>query len=159
MCPQIDEFGLSGQVAMVLRDRYGFIKEERDGPNVITVKGREQTVRNLSNQTGTAFGYMAIGIGTVTEASTDTTLTSEVTAGGGARAATLKSITTVTSAYDTAQFITTYTFTGSYNITESGVFNNTIGGSPNDMLCRKTFTSIPVQNGDQLTVTWKVTAS
>lgn len=151
-----DTFGLNGQVNMVLRDRYGFIKEERDGPNIITSKGREQTVRNLSNQTGTAYGYMAIGTGATAEQTVDTQLQTEIAASGGARAATLKSIvTTGTTASDTAQFITTYSFTGSYNVTESGLFTLTAAG---DMLCRKTFTAIPCNNGDQLTVTWKIQA-
>jgi hypothetical protein len=154
--PQNDTFGLHGQVNMVLRDQYGYIKEERDGPNTITIKGREQTVRNLSNQTGTAFGYTAIGTGTVTETVNDTTLGAEVAAGGGQRTAATKSITTVSSANDTAQFVTTYNFTSSYTVTESGIFTATAAG---DMLCRKTFASIAVQNGDQLTLTWKVTAS
>jgi hypothetical protein len=158
MYPHKENFGLAGQVYTLLHNRYGFLKEERLGPNMVTNKGEEQTVRCLSNQTGTAFGWIGIGTNSGGEAETNTTLGAEITTGGGVRSVATKTITTVTSANDTANFVCIWTFSASFNVTESGVFNN-VAYPSGDMLCRKVFAAIPVQSGDQLTITWRVTAA
>ena len=150
--------GLSGQVHALLKDQYGFIKYENVGPNVVTVIGREYTVRGLTSTSAIAFKWVGIGTNAGGEATTDTSLGSECVSLGGSRTSCIPTITTVTSNNDTAQFIVTFTFTGNLNVSESGVFNNSTFPSGN-ILCRKTFAVIPCQNGDQLTITWKVTAS
>lgn len=150
--------GLSGYVHCILTDRYGFVKEEREGPNVIVHKGRENTVKLLSNQSGTAFQWVAIGRNSTAATTLDAALGDEINAIGGPKYLAVRSITTQTSANDTAQYVTMWTFSGTTTVTESGIFNSatTIAG---DLLCRQVFTGIPVQSGDILTITWLIKAT
>jgi len=149
-----ESVGLQGQIHMVLRDRFGFIKEERLTPNLVVTDGKEEVARLIGGQSGDAFTHVAIGIGVGAAAAGDTTLGSEITSAGGERAAASISITTVSASNDTAQFVTSYSFTDTFAVTESGVFNSSASG---DLLCRQTFSALNVNNGDSLTVTWKIT--
>jgi len=150
--------GLSGQVHSILRDRMGFIKEERFGPNTVVTKGKENVVRLMSSQSGVPFKWVGIGTASTGVTSTDASLGAEIVTYGGVRTLSTQSITTVYSSNDSAQFVAVWTFSGSLNVAESGIFNNS-SSLAGDMLCRQTFTAIPVQSGDQLTITWKVTAT
>ena len=151
--------GLSGYVHAILKDKYGFVKEEREGPNVIVHKGREDTVRLLASVTPpTAFQWVAIGTGAVAATTLDATLGTELTALGGGKYIGARTITTQTSANDTAQYVTMWTFSGTTTVSESGIFNNATA-STGDMLCLQVFTGIPVQNGDILTITWLIKAT
>jgi hypothetical protein len=65
-------------------------------------------------------------------------------------------LTTVNVTDDTAQFVKSFSVTGSKAVTESGIFN---AASVGKLLCRQTFSAINVVNGDTLQITWKVTVS
>ena len=99
-----------------------------------------------------AFTYIAIGTGTTAPAATDTTLETEITTGGGARANSTVSRVTTDVTNDTAQDQYTFNFTSSFAVTESGVLNAASSGT---LLARQTFSAINVANGDSLQVTWK----
>ncbi len=99
-----------------------------------------------------AFTYIAIGTGTVAPAATDTTLGTEITTGGGTRAAATASRVTTDVTNDTAQLVLTFNFTASFAVTESGALNAAAAGV---LLARQTFSAINVANGDSLQVTWK----
>lgn len=99
-----------------------------------------------------AFTYIALGTGTTAPSATDTALEAEITTGGGARANATASRTTTDTTNDTSQLQNTFSFTASFAITESGVFNAASGGT---MAARQTFSAINVVNGDSLQVTWK----
>lgn len=105
-----------------------------------------------------AFTYIAIGIGTVAPAAGDTTLGSEITTGGGARANATASRVTTTVTNDTARLVHTFSFTAGFAVTESGVLN---AASTGTLLARQTFSAINVASGDSLQVTWdfKVTTA
>ena len=102
------------------------------------------------------FDYLAIGTGTTAPAATQTTLTTEITNNGGERAASTNSQVTTSVANDTAQFVHAWTFTGTFAVTESGIFDTSSAGN---MLARQTFSAINVISGDSLQITWKVQAS
>jgi len=55
-------------------------------------------------------------------------------------------------ANDTTQLVYTWTFSGSFAITEEGVFD---ASSTGNMPCYQSFTAINVVSSDQLTVTHK----
>lgn len=99
-----------------------------------------------------AFTYIAIGIGATAANVADTTLGSEITTNGGQRAAATASRVTTDVTNDTAQLVLTYTFTGSFAVTESGVFNASSAGV---LLARQVFSAINVASGDSLQITWK----
>jgi|13_taG_2_1085334.scaffolds.fasta_scaffold283827_2 hypothetical protein len=100
-----------------------------------------------------AFTKIAVGIGSGQGAS-DTTLDSEVTDTGLARA-TAGTISTVqtTVADDTGSWVHVFTATGSKTITEAGIFNASSGG---DMLIVGAVSpEAAMVNGDTLTLTMK----
>jgi len=145
--------GMNGQVNMVLRDRFGFIKEERSGPNVVTNNGIATIVKRVCGEASNAWTHIAIGSSSTSAVVTDTTLKAEITTNGGGRDTSTVSSETTSTTDDTIQLISGWNFTGALSIRESGVFN---AGAAGDMLCRQTFTLLSVDNGDSLTITWKV---
>jgi hypothetical protein len=154
-----DSLKLSGEFHFE-QFRSGVLLDERHVRNLI-VNGGFAAVAGLIIQTGSTspFSYLAIGQSTQAAASTDTSLYLEIsgTSGGGARSlATLSRVTTDTT-NDTAQLAKTFLFTttGTYAITEAGVFN-TITTSSGTMLCRQTFTAINVVALDVLNLTYKL---
>lgn len=151
-------FKLSGKVSYKLFDKFGNLKEERnDIPNLIVNAGKAQVAGLiLADVAGTAFDYIAIGTGTNAAAATDTTLQTEITTGGGARAAGTGTRVTTSVTNDTAQLVVTFNFTSSFAVTESGILNASSSGT---MLCRQVFSAINVANGDSLQITWKVQVS
>jgi hypothetical protein len=119
--------------------------------DIITNVGKAQVAGLINGVVTTPFKYIAIGTGTTAESATDTALVSEI-----ARGLATCSRTTTNVTNDTAQLVYTFTFTASYAITESGVFDASTEGN---MLCRKTFSAINVSSGDSLQVTWKIVVS
>lgn len=103
-----------------------------------------------------AFTYIAIGTGAVAAAVTDTTLGAEITTLGGQRAAATASRTTTGTTNDTATLVNTFTFTGAFAVTESGVLN---AASLGVLLCRQVFSAINVASGDSLQIIWNVDIS
>lgn len=153
MSEKIEGTGLSGQTNMILRDRFGFIKEERSGPNVVTDVGLAEIVYLACGEAGNAWTHIAIGTSSTSATVTDTSLEAEISTNGGGRDASTVSSEQTSTADDTIQLISGWNFSGSLNIRESGVFNAAGAG---DMLCRQTFTTLAVGDGDSLTITWKV---
>ena len=137
--------------------RKGMVIDERNYHNIVVNAGKAQVAGlMLTDVGGTAFDYIAIGTGTTAAAATDTTLETEISTGGGARAAGTGTRVTTTVTNDTAQLQVTYSFTSTFAVTESGVFN---AASTGTMLARRVFSAINVANGDSLQVTWKVQVS
>lgn len=121
--------------------------------NLVTDAGMAAVASRINGSGGeNAFTYIAIGIGTTAAAQGDTTLQSEITTNGGQRAAATVSRVTTDVTNDTAQLVDTFSFTGSFAVTESGVFNAASNGV---LLARRVFTAINVISGDSLQITWK----
>lgn len=143
---------LKGSFHFVHRDKEGRIKDVRDIKNLIVNAGKAAVAGLILTDVSVSdFDQIAIGTGTTAPAAGDTALETEThrSAGTGSRVT-----TSVTD--DTAQLVVTFNFSGSYAITEAGVFN---AGSGGDMLCRQTFSAINVANGDSLEITYKVQVS
>lgn len=100
-----------------------------------------------------AFDYIAVGIGAVAANVTDTTLGTEITDSGLARAQGTVSRQTTDVTDDTARVTYTFTVTGTKAVTESGVLNAAAAGV---LLCRQVFSVINVANNDSLQITWDV---
>lgn len=97
--------------------------------------------------------YIAVGTGVVAVAAADTALGTETAASGLSRAAATVSLVTTTVTNDTAQWLKSFSVTGTVAVTESGVLN---AASVGTLLCRQTFSAINVVSGDTLQITWKV---
>ncbi len=149
----IENIKLSGELRMVLRDKYGKIKEKRIIKNTITTVGKAELAGlMLIGVSGTAFDYIAIGTGTPTT----TALGSESTGSGGARrggADVTGTRVTTTLTNDTAKWVTTFTFTGALAITEEGIFNAAAAGT---MLASQSFSVLNVADSDTLALDHRV---
>ena len=120
--------------------------------NLVTDAGKAGVASRINGSGGeAAFTYIAIGTGTTAAAAGDTALQTEITTGGGARAAATASRVTTDVTNDTARLVLTFNFTASFAVTESGALNASSGGV---LLARQVFSAINVVSGDSLQVTW-----
>jgi len=118
--------------------------------NTVTTKGKQIAAQQLGGTTTAPVTAIAIGIGSPSS----TALGSEITTNGGQRGAATVSNTTTSTTGDTEQWIKTFTFTGSFAITEEGLFDNNASGG--NMLASQTFSTVNVISGDSLQITHKV---
>lgn len=125
--------------------------------NLITNAGKALVAARIALDSGDSGGetkanYIAIGTGTTPAALTDTALESEITTDGGERAEATVTKETTDVTDDTIVLSKTFTFTGSFNVSESGVFN---AASSGELLNHQVFSAVPVVSGDSLEVTHK----
>jgi hypothetical protein len=99
-----------------------------------------------------AFTYLAVGIGTTAANAADTTLGTEITDSGLARAAATCTRITTSVTNDTAQLDKTWSVTGTKAVTEAGGLN---AASTGTLLGRQVFSAVNVASGDSLQVTYK----
>ncbi len=122
--------------------------------NLITNVGLAIAAGQLNGVTTAPVTAIAIGTGTTAAAAADTALQTEATTNGGARGAATTSRVTTTVTNDTSQWVKTFTFSGTFAITEEGLLdNNTSGGN---LLARQVFSAVNVVSGDSLQITHKV---
>lgn len=122
--------------------------------NLVVDTGLKRYADQIGGTATSPMTALAIGTSSTAPAAADTALGSEITTQGGARhAATITNITTSTTG-DTEQWQYTWTFTGSFAITEEGIFdNNSSGGT---MLAHNTFSQVNVVSGDSFQITHKI---
>ncbi len=157
----MEKVQLVGEIHLVLKDKHGDLKEDRLIKNAISAAGlTELCGLMLLDIGGTAFDYIAIGTGTPGA----TTLGGEAVASGSARRGGANVVGTVvsigTGSSNGAQWVTTFTFTGSLPITEEGIFNAPgTGAAGGDMLASQSFSVLNVANGDTLQISHKIQVS
>ncbi len=146
---------LTGTIKLVLKDKHGHIKGLRQIGNTITSVGKAAMAGLLIVDVGgTAFDYIALGVGSPSA----TLLGSESSTNGGGKrggANVVGTRVTTTTTNDTAQLVTTFTFTGALALTEAGVFN-AAGVDTGTMLASQSFSVLNVANTDTLAITWKI---
>lgn len=120
----------------------------------ITNKGIETSARLINNVSpASAFTYIATGTGSTAESVAHTTLASENTSYGAARAAATCSFTSP----GTAQWLKLFIFSGTVVIREIGVFNASSSG---DMFLRGLLSANQTfGNGDSVQITITTTIS
>ena len=153
------EIGMKGWIKIDHFDEKGVLIESIETPNTVVDAGFEEVSGLFCNDVKasyTAFDYIGVGTGTATATYIDTTLQTEITDSGLARAASTGTQTDENVTNDTAQFVHQFSVTDTQAVTESAVFNASSSGT---MLCRQTFSAINVANGDTLQITWKVTVA
>ena len=144
-----DSLKLKGRVGIVLKDKYGNVKETREVDNLVVNAGLDYIASRMKDASATAMTHMALGSNSQAAAAGNTALASQL----GSREA-LDS-TTVTS--NQIAYVSSFEAgdaTGS--VVEAGIFNASSGGT---MLCRTVFGSVAKQADDSMTVTWTVTIS
>lgn len=121
--------------------------------NLVTSAGKEAIASRLISNTVAPWSHIAIGSGIVAPSASDTTLGSEITTNGGARAAATTGLITTDVTNDTAQYTVTFTFTGPVTVSETGLFNAASGGT---MIARVLKGPASFVAGETLTVTWRL---
>ena len=134
----------------------------RDGKTIL-----KQVSENLTPNTGLAgfikrmggdvstdgFTYLALGTGTTAATATDTTLETEITDSGLARAAATVSYKTTTTTGDTLQLYKSFTATGSKNVSEIGVLNASSNGVLGGRVVK---TVVPLEANDVYNVRYQI---
>ena len=137
---------LRGDVALVLRDKDGNIKDERKIENLIVDTGLNFICDRMKDDE-TAMTHMALGSGSTAAAAGDTSLGTQL----GSREALDSSTVTANQIVYVASF-EAGDATGA--VTEAGIFNAASGGT---MLCRTVFSVVNKAADDTLTVNWTIT--
>ena len=150
--------GLKGTVNIKIWDKHGNLKEDETIPNQIQNAGKAAVAGLILNDVSVDdFDHIAVGTGSG-QAVTATTLSSEITDSGLARASGTGTRTTTSVTNDTAQLVVSWaSITGTKAITEAGIFNAASNG---DMLAYDdSFSTKNVESGDTLQITWTVQVS
>ena len=141
---------LSGQLNIVLTDKAGIVKEQREVKNLVVNAGLAYIISRMLNTSKSIMSHMALGSGTTAVAASQTDLGTTL----GSREA-LASSTITGSNNEKIVYVTTFDAgdaTGA--VAEAGVFNAATSG---DMLCRTVFSVVNKQADDTLSVTWTIT--
>jgi len=140
---------LSGELAIVLRDKDGNLKEERTERNLVVTTGLTYIASRMKDASATAMTHMGLGSGTTAAAAGQTDLVTLL----GAREA----LDSTTASSNTIVYVASFEAgdaTGA--VTEAGIFNASSGGT---MLCRTKFNVVNKGADDTMNVTWTITLS
>lgn len=143
---------LSGQLNIVLKDKAGNVKEEREVKNLVVNSGLAYIASRMKDTSKSVMSHMGLGSGTTAAAASQTDLVSIL----GSREA-LDSTTISGSNNEKIVYVSAFEAgdaTGA--VTEAGIFN---AASSGDMLCRTVFNVVNKAADDTMSVTWTITLS
>lgn len=143
---------LVGQVNLVLKDKDGNVKEEREIKNLVVNSGLAFIISRMAGTSKAVMSYMALGSSTTAAAAAQTDLVSIL----GIREA-IDSTTISGTNNEKIVYVSSFEAgkaTGA--VTEAGIFNALTGG---DMLCRTVFPVINKQADDTMSISWTLTLS
>ena len=143
---------LSGQLNIVLKDKAGNVKDEREVKNLVVNKGLEYIASRMKDASKSVMSHMGLGSGTTAAAASQSDLVTLL----GSREA-LDSTTISGSNNEKVVYVSAFEAgdaTGA--VTEAGIFNAASGG---DMLCRTVFSVVNKAADDTMSVTWTITLS
>jgi hypothetical protein len=138
---------LRGDVAIVVKDKNGNVKEERNIKNLIVTAGLTYICARMANASDSVMSHMALGSGTTAAAAGQTDLVSIL----GSREA----LDSSTPSSNTIAYVSSFEAgeaTGA--VTEAGIFNASSSGT---MLCRTVFAVVNKAADDTMSVTWTIT--
>jgi hypothetical protein len=141
---------LSGQLNIVLKDKAGNIKDQRDVKNLVVNTGLAYIASRMTGTSKAVMSHMALGSGTTAASSGQTDLVSVL----GSREA-LDSTSISGSNNEKVVYVSSFEAgdaTGA--VTEAGLFNASSSG---DMLCRTVFSVVNKAADDTMSVTWTIT--
>ena len=175
--PIASSAGITGHIEIIQKDNEGNIKSYQQTDNAIVNDGRNCTAMLLfayknvgcdHQNIATWGGYTVIGLGNTTSLGGGTeidSLPSEITGatayGLERKSGTVGTFTNATAHSSTAtqRISATFTWNGgdTNTVLNAGLFNSTTAGATSETFALKNFpSSVPMQNGDQLTVNWDI---
>ena len=138
---------LRGDVALVVKDKNGNVKEKREINNLIVSAGLEFICSRMAGTSANVMSHMALGSGTTAAAAGDTDLESIL----GSREA----LDSSTASSNTITYVSSFEAgEGTGAVTEAGIFNAATSGT---MLCRTVFSVVNKEADDTMSVTWTIT--
>ena len=143
---------LSGQLNIVLKDKAGNVKDQREVKNLVVNSGLAYIASRMKDTSKSVMSHMGLGSGTTAAAASQTDLVSIL----GSREA-LDSTTISGSNNEKNVYVSAFEAgdaTGA--VTEAGIFN---AASSGDMLCRTVFNVVNKAADDTMSVTWTITLS
>ena len=148
-----------GHITIEHKNANGDLIELREIKNLVVSAGKAGIASRINGSGSEAvFTTIAIGTGSTAAAAGDTALGTEITTNGGQRGASdTIDRTTISVTNDAARLIKTFTFTGSFAVTEAGILNNVSSGGT--LLARQVFAALNVVSTDTLTFTWRLQVS
>jgi hypothetical protein len=142
-----EQIKVTGQVSIVITDKNGQIKDQREIKNLVVTTGKEFIAARMVG-TPTAMSHMALGSNNTAAANGDTALGGELGRVALASATATGAVVTYTASFPAG------TATGA--VVEAGVFNASSSGT---MLCRTVFAVVNKGADDAMSVTWAITVS
>ena len=146
---------IGGQIRLTCYDKNGKLKWDSGWIKNDIVNAGLAELPNLVGGVAAAsvFKFLAVGTNSTAVAATNTTLGTELTDKGLARAEATPTRVTTTVTNDTLQLYKEWTVTGTATVEEVGIFNTSSGGT---MLGRALTTSKAVISDDKLQGTYKI---
>jgi len=142
-----EQIKVTGQVNIVITDKDGQIKDQREIKNLVVTTGKEFIAARMVG-TPTAMSHMALGSDNTATDVADTALGGELGRVALASATATGAVVTYTASFPAG------TATGA--VVEAGVFNASSSGT---MLCRTVFAVVNKGADDAMSVTWAITVS
>ena len=142
-----EDLKLRGDVAIVLKDKDGNVKDSREIHNLVVSAGLEFICSRMAGTSADVMSHMALGSDTTAAAAGQTDLLSIL----GSREA----LDSSTASNNTITYVSSFEAgEGTGAVTEAGVFNAASSGT---MLCRTVFAVVNKQVDDTMSVTWTIT--
>lgn len=142
-----EELKLRGDVALVLKDKNGNVKESREIHNLVVSSGLTFICSRMAGTSADVMSHMALGSGTTAASSGQTDLVSIL----GSREA----LDSTSASSNTITYVSSFEAgEGTGAVTEAGVFNAASSGT---MLCRTVFAVVNKAADDTMSVTWTIT--
>lgn len=142
-----EDLKLRGDVAIVLKDKNGNVKDSREIHNLVVSSGLEFICSRMAGVSADVMSHMALGSSTTAAAAGDTDLGSIL----GSREA----LDSTTASSNTITYVSSFEAgEGTGAVTEAGIFNAATSGT---MLCRTVFAVVNKAADDTMSVTWTIT--
>jgi hypothetical protein len=142
-----DDLKLRGDVAIVLKDKDGNVKDSREIHNLVVSSGLGFICSRMAGTSAGVMSHMALGSGTTAAAAGQTDLVSIL----GSREA----LDSTSASSNTITYVSSFEAgEGTGAVTEAGIFNAASSGT---MLCRTVFAVVNKQADDTMSVTWTIT--
>ena len=147
-----DALKVTGQVNLVLKDKDGNVKEEREVKNLVVNTGLAFIISRMVGTSKAVMSHMALGSSTTAAAAAQTDLVAML----GSREV-LDSTTITGTNNEKVVYVSSFEAgkaTGA--VTEAGIFNAATAG---DMLCRVVFPVVNKGADDTMSISWTLTQS
>ena len=142
-----EDLKLRGDVAIVLKDKNGNVKDSREIQNLVVSAGLEFICSRMAGTSADVMSHMALGSDTTAAAAGQTDLLSIL----GSREA----LDSSTASNNTITYVSSFEAgEGTGAVTEAGIFNAATSGT---MLCRTVFAVVNKAADDTMSVTWTIT--